>query len=69
VIVPFTRGSTTMLRPVMAAIVRATASISALAKFSVIGSPRRGASCAKAAGRQAVIRTCAASATRPRRMP
>jgi hypothetical protein len=41
VIVPFTRGSTTMLRPVMAAMVRATASMSALAKFSVTGSLAR----------------------------
>ena len=40
VIVPLTRGSTTTLRPVMMAMVRATASISALLKFSVIGSPR-----------------------------
>ena len=40
--VPLTRGSTTTLRPVMVAIVRATASISALTKFSVTGSPRRG---------------------------
>jgi hypothetical protein len=38
---PFTRGSTTTLRPVMVAMVRATASISALAKFSVTGSPGR----------------------------
>ena len=35
---PLTRGSTTTLRPVMVAMVRATASISALAKFSVTGS-------------------------------
>ena len=38
---PFTRGSTTTLRPVMVAMVRATASISALAKFRVTGSPAR----------------------------
>ena len=43
-IVPLTRGSTTMLRPVMAAMVRATASISALTKFSVTGSLARCAS-------------------------
>ncbi len=35
VMVPLTRGSTTTLRPVMVAMVRATASISALAKSSV----------------------------------
>ena len=35
---PLTRGSTTTLRPVMVAMVRATASISALAKFRVTGS-------------------------------
>ncbi len=68
VIVPLTRGSTTTSRPVTTAIVRATDSISALLKFSVIGSPRRGAtSCAKADGRQAAISNCAASATVPRR--
>src|SRR6218665_698190 len=38
---PLTRGSTTTLRPVMVAMVRATASMSALAKFSVTGSPAR----------------------------
>ena len=38
---PLTRGSTTTLRPVMVAMVRATASISALAKLSVTGSPAR----------------------------
>ena len=38
---PLTRGSTTMLRPVMAAMVRATASMSALTKFSVTGSRDR----------------------------
>ncbi len=36
-----TRGSTTRLRPVSVAMVRATDSISALAKLSVIGSPAR----------------------------
>src|SRR3569833_4178832 len=45
VIVPFTRGSTTMLRPVIAAIVRATASMSALTKFSVTGSRDARARC------------------------
>jgi hypothetical protein len=40
VMVPLTRGSTTTLRPVSVAMVRATASMSALVKFSVIGSPR-----------------------------
>src|SRR5882724_12239553 len=40
-IVPLTRGSTTMLRPVIAAMVRATASMSAFTKFSVIGSRDR----------------------------
>ena len=39
--VPLTRGSTTTLRPVMIAMVRATASISALAKFNVTGPPAR----------------------------
>ena len=38
---PFTRGSTTTLRPVMVAMVRATASMSAPAKLSVTGSPGR----------------------------
>ncbi len=38
---PFTRGSTTTLRPVMVAMVRATASMSAPAKFSVTGSLAR----------------------------
>ena len=41
VIVPLTRGSTTMLRPLIAAMVRATASISAFTKFSVTGSLER----------------------------
>ena len=41
VMVPLTRGSTTTLRPVITARVRATASISALAKFSVTGPPGR----------------------------
>jgi hypothetical protein len=41
VMVPFTRGSTTMLRPLIAAMVRATASISALTKFRVTGSLER----------------------------
>ena len=69
--VPFTRGSTTTSRPVTTAMVRATASMSALAKLSVIGSPRRGASlvCAKAAGAAcrnvAAISTRTASATVP----
>ena len=40
VIVPLTRGSTTTLAPEMVAMVRATASMSALLKFKVIGSPR-----------------------------
>ena len=39
--VPLTRGSTTTLRPLMVAMVRATASISAPTKFSVTGSPAR----------------------------
>jgi hypothetical protein len=38
-IVPLTRGSTTTLRPVITASVRATASMSALAKLSVTPSP------------------------------
>ena len=37
--VPLTRGSTTMLRPVIKPRVRATPSISALLKFKVMGSP------------------------------
>jgi hypothetical protein len=41
VIWPLTRGSTTTLRLVMAAMARDTASISALVKFSVTGSPGR----------------------------
>ena len=40
VIVPLTRGSTTTLRPVRVARVRATASMLALTKFRVTGSPR-----------------------------
>ena len=39
VMVPLTRGSTTTFMPEIKAIVRATASISALLKFKVIGSP------------------------------
>ena len=50
VMAPFTRGSTTTLRPVMVAMVRATASMSALTKFRVTGSPRRGAAGLIAAG-------------------
>jgi hypothetical protein len=73
-IVPFTRGSTTTSRPVTTAMVRATASMSALEKLSVIGSPRRGASpCAKAGGstcrKDAAISRRAASATMPKRAP
>jgi hypothetical protein len=68
--VPFTRGSTTTSRPVTTAMVRATASMSALAKFSVMGSPRRGASpCANTTGaacrKVAAISTRTASATVP----
>ena len=46
--VPRTRGSTTTLRPVMVAMVRATASISAPTKFRVTGSVGR--VCAVAVG-------------------
>ena len=42
VMVPFTRGSTTTFMPEIRAMVRATASISALLKFKVIGSPGLG---------------------------
>src|SRR5690606_34161357 len=60
--VPFTRGSTTMLRPVIAAIVRATASISALTKLSVTGSVARWACSAPgaAASSSAAAREAAA---------
>ena len=72
-IVPFTRGSTTTSRPVMTAMVRATASISALVKLSVIGSPRRGASpavCASAPpDRAAASRAWIASAMSAGRRP
>ena len=40
VLVPLTRGSTTRLTPMMVAMVRATASISAFTKLSVIGATR-----------------------------
>ena len=62
VMVPLTRGSTTMLRPVMAAMVRATASISALTKFSVTAS----LSCAAAGHANAHANAIAANAI-PRR--
>ena len=48
VMVPLTRGSTTTFMPEIRAMVRATASISALLKFKVIGSPGLGL-CANAA--------------------
>jgi hypothetical protein len=69
--VPFTRGSTTTSRPVTTAMVRATDSMSALVKFSVIGSPRRGGVAVPArrrprpAGQVAAISTRTASATVP----
>ena len=55
VIVPLTRGSTTTLRPVMVAMVRATASISALAKLSVTGPLARPATAAGAVGIAAAV--------------
>ena len=63
--VPLTRGSTTTLRPVRVAMVRATASISALAKFSVTASPRRGAAGSAFCGcaGRAASRPTASSAT------
>ena len=72
VMVPFTRGSTTTLRPVMVAMVRATASISALAKSSVTLPPLRAAGalseavvCA-CAGPASASASAAATATPPR---
>ena len=59
VMVPFTRGSTTTLRPVMVAMVRATASISALAKSSVTLPPLRAAGALS----EAVVCACAGPAS------
>ena len=57
IMVPLTRGSTTTSTPMMPAMVRATASISALTKFSVTGSARD-----RAAGAAGALTTGAACA-------
>jgi len=59
-IVPFTLGSITTSRPVTTAMVRATASMSALKKFRVMGSPPAGAALALAG-----VRACVGEAAAP----